>query len=83
MMRSTLLAALLAAQTAQGVQVPLDTAAAVTPHGVRVEAGRYLGNQNVKNLFAKLEVLLALDAGGSSSPQAARDELRSSLKDLS
>jgi hypothetical protein len=38
--------------------------------------------QNVKNLFAKLEVLLSLDAQASESVVAARDALRAVLKDM-
>lgn len=38
--------------------------------------------QNVKNLFAKLEVLLSLDAQPSESVVAARDALRATLKDM-
>ena len=39
------------------------------------------GNQNVKNLFTKLEVLLSLD-GSSPAIQSARTEVRAVLKDL-
>jgi hypothetical protein len=38
--------------------------------------------QNVKNLFAKLEVLLSVDSQPSDSVQAARDSVRAALKDL-
>jgi hypothetical protein len=40
------------------------------------------GAQNVKNLLAKLEVLLASDAQPSDTVQAARDSVRAALKDL-
>jgi hypothetical protein len=39
------------------------------------------GNQNVKNFFAKLEVLLSLE-GSSPAIQAARTDVRAVLKDL-
>jgi hypothetical protein len=38
--------------------------------------------QNITNLFAKLEVLLSLDAQPSDSVQAARASVRAALKDL-
>src|SRR5262249_13980864 len=38
--------------------------------------------QNVKNLYAKLEVLLSLDAQPSESVQSAREALRAALKDM-
>ena len=41
-----------------------------------------LGAQNIKNLFAKLEVLLSVDPQPSDSVQAARDSVRAALKDL-
>jgi hypothetical protein len=38
--------------------------------------------QNIKNLFAKLEVLLSVDPEPSDSMRAARDSVRAALKDL-
>jgi hypothetical protein len=54
----------------------------VAPTSALPDPAALQGNQNVKNLFAKLEVLLALDSVGSSNIQAARVLLRATLKDL-
>jgi hypothetical protein len=53
----------------------------VDPAAVLPDPAVLRGNQNVKNLFAKLEVLLSLD-GSSPGVQAARTEVRAVLKDL-
>jgi hypothetical protein len=53
----------------------------VEPAAVLPDPAVLRGNQNVKNLFAKLEVLLSLD-GSSPAIQAARIEVRAVLKDL-
>ncbi len=53
----------------------------VEPATVLPDPAILRGNQNVKNLFTKLEVLLSLD-GSSPAIQSARTEVRAVLKDL-
>jgi hypothetical protein len=53
----------------------------VNPATVLPDPAVLRGNQNVKNLFAKLEVLLSLD-GSAPAIEAARTEVRAALKDL-
>jgi hypothetical protein len=48
----------------------------------RPSPDRLRSSQNVKNMLAKLEVLLSLDSSPSGSVQAARANVQTALKDL-
>jgi hypothetical protein len=52
------------------------------PNGPKPPVEALRSAQNIKNLFAKLEVLLSLDPQPSAASQSARDALRAALKDL-
>jgi hypothetical protein len=52
------------------------------PGSGRPTPAQLRASQNVKNLLAKLEVLLSLDGQASQGVQAARDSVRAALKDL-
>ena len=48
----------------------------------RPDPAQLRGNQNIKNLWAKLEVLLSLDPQPSAAVVAARERVRTALRDL-